>query len=173
MANLIAIAAVGKNMELGTGGDLVWRIDEDLQFFRKSTLGKYIVMGRKTYDSMPKRLNERQYLVISRGTPQTQGLKTFANVEEFLDFSGTIDENIFVIGGGEIYKQLLPFCSKMILTHINQTSPHADVIFPAFDQNQWDVTECQNFKENDITYTRITYERQQEQIPPNITTEAR
>lgn len=171
MKNLVIIAAVGKNGEIGFKNDLIWKIQEDLQFFRDTTAGHYMVMGNKTYESLPRHLLEgRKYLVLSRqdnSRKVVKGVETFSNIESFLSFvrnqtGQKIGETIFVIGGGIIYKALLPYCETMILTEIFATTDHADVFFPKFDKNEWSVKpgivltspEGINYRRN--VYTRKT-----------------
>ena len=161
---LTIIAAVGRNGELGRGGDLIWRIAEDLAFFRKTTQGHYIVMGRKTYDSMPKNLPDRRYLVISRTTPlpslaPPQGGEWFSSVDEFLAFAHRADEEIFVVGGGTIYTQLLPHCDKLILTEIDDECTEADAYFPKFDKSAWRVGARDTLSAGGLKYQRVVYER--------------
>ncbi|MCL2229405.1 MAG: dihydrofolate reductase [Firmicutes bacterium] len=161
--NLSMIAAVGKNHELGLCGDLVWRINEDLQFFRKTTLGHYIVMGRRTYDSLPPTLKDRRYLVIASENdfvPRTDDVVVFKTLDAFLSFAKTVAEEIFVIGGGMIYTALLPYSNKMILTEINDTNDRADVFFPKFDKSQWVSEKILDTQSDDgIKYSRKIYTR--------------
>lgn len=160
MDNLIIISAVGKNRELGYNNDLIWRIKEDLTFFRDTTMGHYIVMGLRTYHSLPPTLAGRKYIVISDTRIQNTNVLTFGNIETFLKFAQNVNEVIFVIGGGMIYKQLLPYCGKMFLTHIDATEPKADVFFPEFDKNDWNIEfGCVQTSPDGITYQRDTYRR--------------
>jgi dihydrofolate reductase len=145
MKNLIIIAAIGQNRELGRAGDLVWRIKEDLAFFRAATTGHIIVMGRKTYESMPKNLPGRRYVVISRGMSpvagtEAQGAVTvFNSVAHFLSFAKQCNEDIYIVGGGAIYAELLPYADTLILTEIMDSAPDADTFFPKFDMADFTV----------------------------------
>jgi len=153
MNNLRLIAAIGKNNELGKNNDLIWRVREDLQFFKQTTMGSYIVMGKNTYHSMPPSLLGRTYLVISEAP--VNGIKTFGSINEFLKFAEEINETIWVVGGGMIYTQLLPHCSEMVLTEIDDTCSGADVFFPQFEKADWN-TEIMSTHE---TYRRVRYTR--------------
>jgi len=165
MKNLVIIAAIGKNGELGANNDLIWKFKEDLQFFRDTTMGHYIVMGQKTYHSLPPTLAGRKYIVISETRIEAKGVETFTTLEAFLAFAHSrtgqkINEIIFVIGGGMIYKQLLPYCDKMILTEIFATADNADVFFPRFNRAEWAVTQgiVQTSPEG-VNYRRNIYTR--------------
>ena len=160
MKNLIIIAAIGKKRELGVNNDLIWRIEEDLRFFRNTTMGHYIFMGRKTYESMPKNLPGRKYLVLSREL-SVPGLKTFQDVDTFLEFARKTDETIFVIGGGQIYSMLLPCVDKMILTEIDEDHSSADVFFPAFNKDDWTIEKGERQMDGETSYRRNIYTRAQ------------
>ena len=164
MKNLVIIAAIGKNRELGVNNDLIWEIPEDLQFFRATTLGHFIVMGQKTYDSMPKNLPNRKYIVISHqpelmDRSQTENLIVFSSIPEFLKFAKAVEETIYVIGGGMIYSQLIEHSHKMILTEINAEFSDAQVYFPQFDKEDWQIQEIPVSTEGNIDYKRNIYTR--------------
>jgi len=160
MKNLIIIAAIGKKNELGFENDLVWRIPEDLAFFRATTMGHYILMGRKTYESMPKNLPGRKYLVLSRKLEDTDGVQTFGDVDSFLEFAKTVDEDIYIVGGGSVYSMLLPCVHKMILTEIDAVAPNADVFFPRFNKQDWSMkTVLRGTSFEDVKYSRKIYTR--------------
>jgi len=157
MKNLVTIAAVGKNREIGHSNDLIWRFKEDLQYFRDATMGHYIVMGQRTYHSLPPTLVGRKYIVISE--TDVEDVMTFNNLDAFLDFARGTEDLIWVIGGGMIYSQLLPHCDKMILTEIDAVAD-ADVFFPKFDRSEWNV-EVGDLKTSPegIKYRRNIYKR--------------
>ena len=106
---LIEIAAVVKDKELVKDNDLVWHFSEDMKFFRRQTKGHSVVMGRKTFESLPSMLPGRHHIVISRSKPQLpEEVEVFETLHAFLEAYKDKDEDIYVIGGGEIYHQLLP-----------------------------------------------------------------
>ena len=159
MKNLIIIAAIGRKRELGINNDLIWRFKEDLAFFRDTTMGHYIFMGRKTYESMPKNLERRKYLVISRELEGAKDLRTFSDVDSFLQFAKETDEDIYVIGGGMVYSMLLPCTDKMILTEIDAECEMADVFFPKFNKEDWTVDKGEKQTDGDVSYRRNIYTR--------------
>src|SRR5690554_4360931 len=104
MKNLSLIAAIGQNMELGYQNDLIWRIKEDLQFFKEKTMGTYIIMGRKTYESLPKNLPGRKYIVLTsdKNINSSDRLIAFRNIKDILEFIKSMEDSYFyVIGGGQ------------------------------------------------------------------------
>lgn len=156
---LTMIAAIGKNRELGKDNDLIWHLPADLKFFKEQTKGHTIVMGRKTFESLPGMLPKRHHIVISRSNPKLdERVEIFSNIDEFLKAYQNYDEEIFVIGGAQIYSQMLPYADKLILTEIDQ-SYEADVFFPEFDKAKYHRREVNDITENDIHYKHLIYER--------------
>jgi len=159
MKNLVIVSAIGKKRELGYKNDLVWKFKEDLQFFRSTTMGHYIVMGLRTYESLPPTLEGRKYIVISDTNIRVDGILTFGNIETFLKYAQNTNEVIYVIGGGMIYTQLLPYCDTMILTEIDAEGK-ADVFFPKFNKDDWNIEEGElQTSPEGIEYKRNTYRR--------------
>lgn len=158
MKNLIIIAAIGKNRELGKNNDLIWKFKEDLTFFRKTTNGHFIVMGRKTLESLPRRLENRRYIIITRNPVPVADMLSFNDIPSFLKFAQTTAEDIYVIGGAAIYGELLPYAGKVILTHID-ASADADVFFPEFNKKDFNSKTIAAHNENGINYKRIIYSR--------------
>lgn len=123
---LSQIAALAKNNVIGADGDLPWNIPEDMKFFREKTSGHMILMGRKTFESFPKPLKNRLHIVITRqkNYPVPDGVEVFANIDEAFKFckTKTTDwpEEVFIIGGGEIYQQTLSQSDRLYLTLIDQ-----------------------------------------------------
>lgn len=137
---LILIAAVGKNRELGLEGDMPWKrgLKEDLGFFRKTTAGHPMVMGRRTFESLPGLLSGRKHLVITSHPEQLPGSVTgYESIDAFVKEWDSLDETVFVIGGARLYQALLEQCDEMLLTEIDASFP-ADTWFPSFDPDQWD-----------------------------------
>lgn len=133
---VILIAAVGRNGVIGRDNDLPWRIREDLQRFKQLTLGHTLVMGRKTYDSIGRPLPGRRTVVVTRQPDwSADGVDVTHSVEEALKYDGTL----YVAGGGEIYRQALPYADTLELTEVDQ-SPDGDVTFPVIDPNAWTET---------------------------------
>lgn len=152
------IAAIGKNNELGKDNDLIWHFKEDLQFFKKMTMNKTIVMGRKTFESLPRMLEGRNYVVLSSNSNFPSEVKVFSNVKDVLSY----DNDAYVIGGGSVYKQFIDYVDTMYLTEINDTSD-ADAYFPIFDKKEWNseiIYTC-----ND--YRRVCYRRKNGKVNSN------
>ncbi len=159
---LSLIAAVGKNNELGKNNDLIWKLKGDMQFFREMTKGHLIIMGRKTFESLPKLLPGRKHLVLTRGQIVfPKEVTVFHSREEFLKTYENTDEEIFDIGGASIYKELLDYASLLYLTEINATDKDATVYFPNFDKNNFDREELayKQDEETGIQYKHVLYKR--------------
>jgi dihydrofolate reductase len=156
------IAAVSEDLGIGKDNDLLWRIPDDLKRFKKLTLGNALIMGKKTWESLPKKpLPGRKNIVLTD------------DIHECIDYSVTAysiedalgkcekDEEIFVIGGGTVYRQFMPIADRLYITHVHKTSP-ADVYFPEIDPLIWKTVEKEEFEkqgEDGISYTYIIYER--------------
>jgi len=126
-----AIVAVAENGVIGRGGDLPRRLPGDLKWFKKITLGHTILMGRKTWDSLPGALPGRKNWVLSRHASPEDGMSVFrsmAEVKQALDPS----QNLFVIGGGEIYSMALPLCHELYISEVRQKIPDGDAFFPPY-----------------------------------------
>ncbi len=129
------IAAISKERRaLGMTGKLLWQLEGDLPRFKRLTTGHPIIMGRKTYESIGRPLPDRTNIVISRSKtiPETNNLIVVDSVEKALEVARSKEsEEIFVIGGGEIYKQVLPLTDRLYLTVVDD-EPEADVFFPDY-----------------------------------------
>lgn len=154
---LTMIAAIGKNRELGKDNDLIWHFPSDLKFFKEQTKGHMMVMGRKTFDSLPGMLPNRKHIVISRSNPNLpKEVEIFENIDDFIESYKTSDEEIFVIGGASIYAQFLEKADRLVLTEIEQ-SYDADVYFPQFDPSLYIRKELGSVHEKDTDYTFVEY----------------
>ena len=159
MKDLIIIAALGENNELGLNNKLIWHLPKDLKFFKENTIGKNIIMGYNTYKSLPGLLPKRIHLVLThKNINNTDMLMTFDSIDKLFNYLSKIDEDVYVIGGAAVYKELMPYASKMLLTHIQNTH-EADAYFPAFDLNDWDRIIIDNEEENNIKYKHYLYKR--------------
>jgi dihydrofolate reductase len=153
------IAAIGKNNELGKNNGLIWRLPNDLKFFKETTTGKTIIMGRKTFKSLPKMLPNRKHIVMSNSNETFNEEVTVCNsIEKTLEEIKKYDE-VFIIGGESIYAQFLPYANKIYLTEINAEDNTADVYFPKFDKNEWNKTILATNNDDNITYEHVLYER--------------
>ncbi|TWX53018.1 type 3 dihydrofolate reductase [Colwellia hornerae] len=141
MTLLSMIAAHADNRVIGKDNDMPWHLPADLAYFKKTTLGKPIIMGRKTYESIGRPLPGRQNIVISRDKNYcADGVDTATSVEQALLLAGQVDE-VMVIGGGAIYSHCLPFANRLYITHI-KAAIDGDTQFPEYDtDNDWQLTQ--------------------------------
>ncbi len=140
--NISLIAAIGKNRELGFGNKLPWHLPDDLKRFKEITRGHTVIMGRKTFESIGKPLPNRRNIVITRDKNYLcNGVDVAHTLEEAITMSRlNLDiEEVFVIGGGEIFNLVLPYAHKMYLTHVETEVP-SDAFFPEFDLNEWKIS---------------------------------
>ncbi len=147
---ITAIAAIGNHFELGKNNDLLWHLPKDFKRFKALTTNHFIVMGRKTFESFPKPLPHRTHVVItSQANYKTEHQIILADSVENALKSCPENQDIFIIGGGEIYKQALPYCNALELTHVNGNFEEAEVYFPEFNLDDWHVTfECYQPKDS-------------------------
>jgi len=162
-----AIVAVDEDWGIGFNGELLEKIPEDLKYFKELTTGNTVVMGRKTWDSLPiKPLPNRGNFIISRETPLLMENKAIRmNLDMIKDtMKANKNENYFIIGGGQIYKELLPFCDRVYVTKIYTSHENVDTYFPNLDEpeewNTWKVVHQSKTKVyNDIMYQFWIYDR--------------
>lgn len=133
------IAAVAENNAIGLDGKLLYWLPADLRRFKALTTGHTIIMGRKTFESLPKgALPNRRNIVLSRGRQHFDGAETFASLEEALA-SCAADEETYIIGGASVYTEALPLANRLCLTEVHDTPRKADAFFPDFDRREWNV----------------------------------
>ena len=160
-----AIVAVDENWGIGFNGELLEKIPEDMKQFRLLTHKRTILMGRKTWDSLPKKpLPDRLNLVITRGERKFDNMTVFINMEEAKVRAKEVAKNHndewFVIGGGQIYKELLPFCNRVYVTKIFKSHNNVDTYFPTLEQKEWEIThQSEILTFNDLQYQFLTYDR--------------
>lgn len=152
------IAAIGKNNELGKDNDLIWHIKGDLAHFKELTMHKKIVMGASTYKSLPKKLEGREYIILSKSLSGIPDAQIYQNFDDLLAYLNTIDEEVMIIGGASIYKLFLPYAEVLYLTEIEEES-NADVYFPEFDKKDFTKTLSEEHVDDDIKYKFVTYVR--------------
>ncbi|MBL7812639.1 MAG: dihydrofolate reductase [Bacteroidetes bacterium] len=129
------IAAMGKNRELGAGNALLWHLPDDFAWFVKHTRGHPVIMGRKTMESLGRPLKNRQNIVISRNPElKMEGFEIVPDIHTAFNLARLSDtDEIFIIGGGEIYRQSLPFTHRLYLTLVHAAFPAADTFYPSLD----------------------------------------
>jgi len=135
------IAAAAENNALGKDNQMIWHLPDDFKRFKQLTSSHYIIMGRKTFDSLPGMLPNRTHVIITRQQDYTAENCIIANSLEEAIKACPQDEEVFVIGGGEIYKQSITIADKIELTRVHCTTPEADAFFPEIDPNKWELTE--------------------------------
>nr|WP_315145313.1 dihydrofolate reductase [uncultured Flavobacterium sp.] len=149
---IILIAAVAENNALGKNNDLLWHLPNDFKRFKEITSGHHIIMGRKTFESFPKPLPNRTHVIITRQKDyQYEGCIIVQDLEKAIAACPK-NENIFVIGGGEIYSQSIHLADQLDITRVHQ-SFEADVFFPFIDPEIWELTsEISNYKDEKHLY---------------------
>jgi dihydrofolate reductase len=154
MTRVTLLAAVGRNGVIGRDGDLPWHLPEDLRHFKVTTMGHPIVMGRRTFESIGRVLPGRRTLVVTRSaTWQHPDVETAHSFEEALALAGPADE-VFVVGGGEVYAAALPFAHRLLLTEVD-AEPDGDTFFPEWDRGRWREVA----REPHDGFAVVTYER--------------
>lgn len=153
-----------KHRAIGYQNRLLYAIPSDMTRFRMLTTGHTIIMGRKTFESLPNgALPNRRNIVISKTREQITGCEVFASLEEALAArkEAAEEEEYFIIGGASIYEQALPFADKLYLTIVEKEPEHADTFFPEINPAEWEVTEKEMRNENGLPFTFLTLYRKQ------------
>lgn len=142
MTNLTIIVAVARNGAIGRNGDLAFYISDDLRHFKSLTMGHPIIMGRRTFESLPKgALPGRRNIVVTRNADfAAPNVETAPSLQAAIDLVGDVDQ-AFIIGGGSIYQQAMPLASRLEITHIEADAIDADTFFPAIDSANWQLIE--------------------------------
>ena len=152
------IAAVAKNGVIGENNSLVWKLPEDMKRFKQLTIGKPVVMGRKTFESIGRPLPNRTNIVITRDKNfEAEGCLIAHSVNDALK-AAEVSEEIMVIGGSQIYKEFLPLANKMYLTLIDRDF-EGDAYFPAFEKNEWKETFREEHQNEKFKYSFVNLER--------------
>ena len=157
------IVAIGKKNEIGRNNGLLCRLPADLKRFKELTTGHAIVMGRKTFESLPGgALPNRRNIVLTRDKSLSfDNCFIYSSLSEIVD-NEKGNKEIFIIGGGEIYRQALPIVNKLYLTKICAEFDDADTFFPEINYLEWEEVSCEDFKsdeKNPYDYTFLVYRR--------------
>lgn len=156
------MAAVAANNALGKDNQLIWHLPADLKRFKKTTLNHAVIMGRKTYESLKNPLPNRTNIIITRDRNyKVEGWLVVNSLEEALKVAAKTDENPFILGGAEIYRQAMKFVDKLDITFVHHQF-EADVFFPEIDKTIWKETSREDFKadeNNKYDYSFVTFER--------------
>jgi dihydrofolate reductase len=158
------------DMDSGIGaedGQLLFYLPKDLQHFKATTSGKTVVMGRKTWDSLPvKPLPKRKNIVLTRDVSfNPEGATVVGNIQDVLDLAK--NREVFVIGGGEVYNQFIDVADKMILTQVHAMNYNATVHFPDFSAEHWKITSMKKHEADDkhsVSFTFATYEKKNQEL---------
>ena len=158
------IVAVDNEWNIGYKGDLLFHIPDDMKFFRSQTIGKVVVMGRKTLESFPnhKPLKDRTNIILSRNSDYSvENAEVVNSVEALCQRLKDYDSSeVYVIGGEAIYKKLLPLCDTAIITHVDTVAKQADKKFPELNSNEWSiVSKSETHECNGYTFTWCEYKK--------------
>lgn len=157
------IAAIGKNGELGESSRLLWSLPKDMKHFKETTSGHTVVMGRKTFENIGKILPNRRNIILTKDPHyRVKGAQVVHSLEETQNLLRNEDENIFIIGGEQIYKMFLEHANRLYITHVDETFPNADTFFPEIDLNVWNKVSSKEHKadeKNPYNYTFVVYEK--------------
>lgn len=161
--NLSIIVAIAQNGAIGKDNDLLWHLSGDLKRFKQLTTGHPVVMGRKTWDSLPKRpLPKRQNIVMTNNPDfEADGATVVHSVNDLFNVLKDCDDEVFVMGGAAIYKALLPFCRRLYITRVYRDY-EADVYFPTIDMSEFTLVslgEPMQDEESGLDFAYEEYER--------------
>ena len=150
------IVAIDEQNAIGKGGDLLCHLSADLKHFKALTTGHTVVMGSRTYLSLPRRpLPDRRNIVLTRQDASLfEGAEVVRSVEEIL----ALKDEVFIIGGGQVYEQLLPYADRLYITRIRHTFPEADTFFPVIDYSQLQLVSREAFPADDKNPYEYSFE---------------
>lgn len=161
-ATVSLIAAIGKNRELGKDNKLLFNISKDMAHFKEKTTGHTVIMGRKTFESIGRPLPNRTNIVITRDSSfmlHDSNVKVVHSVEQALELGKKVEhDELFIIGGAQIYKEFLPYADKLYLTIVDK-EVGADAFFPEYENEFKKIVKSQGDEENDHKFTFIELER--------------
>lgn len=159
MTKLCAIVATAENNAIGKGNDLLWHLPEDFKHFKRTTMAKPLIMGRKTFQSLPGILPGRPHIIITRQGFEHDGVAITGSIDEAIQEAQTHNtDEIFIIGGAQIYEQTLPLIDRLYLTRVHQNFD-GDAFFPELNMNEWDIAESSEHEHNGLTFTIMTLNR--------------
>ena len=161
----IIMAAKANNNVIGKDNDLVWHLPADLKFFKQTTKGNTLIMGRKTFESLGNPLPHRDSWIVTRNKDyHAEGIKTFHSLESAIKAAEEKGlEQVFILGGGEIYRQSMELADKLIITEVHQDF-EGDTVFPEIDATKWDEVRREDHfadEKNKYDYSFVEYLRRQ------------
>jgi dihydrofolate reductase len=151
------LAAIARNGVIGVDGGLPWHLPDELALFKETTMGHVLVMGRRTYESVGRPLPGRTTVVVTRQPDwrvDEEHVRRAGSVPEALETAAALDDDVFVVGGAQIYADALPYADRLALTFV-EAEPEGDTVFPEIDWSQWHETSRQPGE----GWTHVTYER--------------
>lgn len=166
---LSIIVAVAQNGAIGRNNGLLWHISEDLKYFKGTTMGHPVIMGRKTYESVGRPLPGRRNIVLTRGglevpqikNPRTTSMEVVDSLEKVLEIAAG-DQEFFIMGGGMLYNATFGVADKLYITRIFAAAEDADTFFPEISPLDWEMEkehEVMHDEENDIDFQFLVYKR--------------
>jgi len=160
---LSIISAIGKNNELGKKNDLLWNLPADMKHFRETTRGHTVVMGQKTFESLARDedgkqigrlLPNRRNIILTQDTSfKKEGAETVYGVDELINLlenTTRLEEEVFIIGGGMIYKLFIDKADKLYITHVDESFPDAEIFFPAILESKWEKTKSEKHPKDEL-----------------------
>lgn len=145
------IVAVGKNREIGKGNKLLWHVPEDLKNFKEITTGKTVIMGRKTFESIGRPLPNRKNIVLSKNGDkesfEQKGIELYQNLESLIEDYKNSEEEIFIIGGEQIYREFMQkgLVRRLYISYIEFSDSEAGAYFPKIDYDNWKIIKEKNY----------------------------
>ncbi|MEH6306555.1 dihydrofolate reductase [Olivibacter sp. CPCC 100613] len=144
------IVAASKNNAIGKNNELLWHMPADLKFFRRTTSGHTVIMGRKTFESVGEALPKRRNIVVTRQANfQADNVEVVTSLEEALAICENEKEEVFIIGGAQIYEQAMTLTDKIYLTRINHDFADADTFFPEISDEEWQLEEVEHHESDE------------------------
>ena len=166
------IVAVADGNAIGKDNGLLWHISEDLKYFKKTTTGHAVIMGRKTFESIGRPLPGRRNIVVSRSPIKFD--ETWTNIEQAFDLEALLKslsrkrkEEFFVIGGGSVYASAMKYARRLYITRIYSKADGADTFFPEIEEKKWEIlekSEVLHNEENNIDFQFIVYGRKAKRL---------
>lgn len=164
---IIIIAAISNDNAIGRNNDLLWKLPNDMKFFKEKTAGSIVITGRKNYESIPEKFrplpNRINIVVTKQKEYDAKGAYVVATIEEAIQKAKELNiQNCFVIGGGEIYRQTIELADELYITHVDANFPDADVFFPTINESWWNtefITKQDIDEKHQYAFNIVRYER--------------
>ena len=154
------VVAADRNRAIGKNGEIPWHVPEDLAFFKDSTRGGAVIMGRKTWDSLPRKpLPDRDNIVVTSGPERDEDGAHFTGLEGALERAKASGKDILVIGGEEIFRAMMPVADRVLLSHVDLEVDGADTFFPELDMFEWREASRETLRAKDPHCVAIEYVR--------------